>query len=515
MEKKSYYRLNKIIIDRRTNILIIFFSLSIIMVFTFHPYDFRFKETYSNLGYNFLLLGWGKSDILDVLENIILFLPFGFGLTGYITQTMKLGGVTSLIMIILASFGVSYAIEVLQVFQPLRFSSLIDTLSNGAGGILGFLCFLLLDLEFKIAHYNSAMKAKTLQLIFLGYAIFVILISISIQKFSGFSNWDKTFHLLIGNERTGDRPWRGYISEIYIANRAISEKEIAQISSKKKTFDSIEKSLLTSYQLTGIGNYHDKTGHLSGLVWRGKTQQDIQHGEGLYLGPNHWLETAFPAVYLTQSLIETSQFTLSVTVATGDTMQTGPARIISLSEDTNRSNFTLGQSGSDLIFRLRTPLTGENGTNPHLIVPDIFSTTNPHNLIITYNGSDLLLYVEGVHNSRTLKFNPGTILLSHLFRLNTFNMMVFKALYYALVFIPLGILMTLTVKIMRRRFVAKMLIICGSILLLSFIIEYILVNVSGRGMEFENLLISMLFMTIPYAFLSMNYSFARKKLGYL
>ncbi len=46
-----------------------------------------------------------------------------------------------------------------------------------------------------------------------------------------------------------------------------------------------------------------------------------------------------------QSLIETTQFTLSVTVASGDTMQIGLTRIISLYEDTGLRNFVPGQSG--------------------------------------------------------------------------------------------------------------------------------------------------------------------------
>ena len=45
----------------------------------------------------------------------------------------------------------------------------------------------------------------------------------------------------------------------------------------------------------------------------------------------------------------------------GNTAQTGPARIVSLSADTGAQNFTLGQEGSDIEFRLRTPVSGRNG----------------------------------------------------------------------------------------------------------------------------------------------------------
>jgi len=112
-------------------------------------------------------------------------------------------------------------------------------------------------------------------------------------------------------------------------------------------------------------------------AWKGEVH-NVQQREGVSPGSNHRLETATPAAFLTQRIIETSQFTLSVTVATSDTIQTGPSRIVSLLANRYHHNFTLGQEGSELIFRLGTPLTGENGINPQLAVLDVFSTTKPY-----------------------------------------------------------------------------------------------------------------------------------------
>ena len=480
------------------SLTIILFSVSLLLVTTLSPFNFYFKEDYGNLDYYLIPFEWGKSDILDVLKNILLFLPFGFGLASYLIRAKKLAGFKSLIITIVICFVFSYSIEVLQFFLPSRYPSLVDILSNSAGGILGLLCFLFW--ECKVVDCNSLLMRRNLQIICIGYLIFVILISISLQHFSGFSNWDNSFYLLIGNELTQDRPWQGYISEIYIVDRAISETEVAQIYSKEKRYDSMGKSLIASYQLIGVENYHDRTENLPELIWRGKPK-DVHYGEGAYLGPNHWLETAAPAIKLTQRLMRTSQFTISVTLATGASTQTGPARIISLSKDTDNRNFTLAQKGSGLVFRIRTPLTGVNGSEPRLKVPKIFANRKLQTLTITYNGTDLLLYVDGVRNSHTLEFNPGTILFSHLFGLNSFNMICFKTFYYAIVFIPLGILMTLTAEIMRSRFVIKILIIFAGLLLTPLILENIMVSVSGRDLKLENLLISILFMASPYVFL--------------
>ena len=42
----------------------------------------------------------------------------------------------------------------------------------------------------------------------------------------GFSNWDPSYQLVLGNETTGSRPWNGKIFYIAIHNRALSEQEI-------------------------------------------------------------------------------------------------------------------------------------------------------------------------------------------------------------------------------------------------------------------------------------------------
>ena len=139
---------------RRADLTITSFSLLFILYMTLFPFDFLFRETYSNLGYHFLLLGWGKSDILDVQGNVLLFIPLGFGLTGFLMKIIRLPKLHSLLVIILMSFLLSYSIEVFQVFQSSRFPSLIDVFSNGVGGLFGFLCFSLYEHKVKTNYIN-------------------------------------------------------------------------------------------------------------------------------------------------------------------------------------------------------------------------------------------------------------------------------------------------------------------------------------------------------------------------
>ncbi|MBG1264428.1 hypothetical protein [Nostoc commune] len=68
---------------------------------------------------------------------------------------------------------------------------------------------------------------------------------------------------------------------------------------------------------------------------------------------------------------------------------------------------TLGQQRNNLDFRLRTPITGENGADLTLNIPNIFTDTNPHHIIvldlITSSDGDIPLLMragDGSENTR-------------------------------------------------------------------------------------------------------------------
>lgn len=529
------------------------FSFLFILAVTFYPYNFSIEETAISLGHNILIVKWGESNYIDILKNVLLFLLIGFSFTGYLTQKRRLTGLVALLLIFLLSFGLSYIIEVLQVFLPSRISSFIDVFSNISGALLGFLCFRLWkyevkvidtlvtlkkklslrlfgyvilvflnilgvllgflcfrlwEYEVKVIDYTSAFIEKNLPLSFLGYAILVILILISFQKATSLSNWDENYTLLLGNEQTGDRPWRGYVSELHIADRALSKKEVMLVFSGEKRLDFSGDSLLASYRLTGSGSYHDKTGHLPDLVWRGSSV-NVRKYENAITGSAHWLETTAPAGYLTDRITETSQFTLYVTMSSHDTTQVGPARIVSFSKDHGHRNFTLGQLGKDLVFRLRTPITGKNGRNPQFIVPDVFSVRGQNNVIITYDGTKLNLYVDGLQNAFTLALDPAGISFDYIFQKNVFKsaekafyFLSYKCSYYAGIFIPLGILLSVSMKRMRGRLFIRIMLFGACVILTAYLFENVLTIIQHRNMRMENLILGVLFMAAFMMFYS-------------
>lgn len=91
---------------------------------------------------------------------------------------------------------------------------------------------------------------------------------------------------------------------------------------------------------------------------------------------------------------QTNQLTLEAVITPDHLQQKGPARIISFSSGHGHRNFTLGQEGHALVFRLRTPHTGENAVNPQVKLCAL-SEKQPIHIIITYQPGQLICYRNG------------------------------------------------------------------------------------------------------------------------
>jgi VanZ family protein len=94
-------------------------------------------------------------------------------------------------------------------------------------------------------------------------------------------------------------------------------------------------------------------------------------------------------------LIKGSGLTIALWLQTEDLRQFGPARILSYSIDPSLRNFTVGQSRDKLVFRLRTTKTSLNGTNPHLIVDDVFNYKGIQHMVIMYDFMKQQVYING------------------------------------------------------------------------------------------------------------------------
>ncbi|WP_414624380.1 VanZ family protein [Calothrix sp. CCY 0018] len=464
-------------------LFLVIFSILAVVVATLYPFNFSLPD---NISKRELVNSFDNNSFFnDQVNNVILFLPLGFGLTGLL-QTKKAKLIWQIVAVILASAALSSSVELLQILVPSRTPTPADIFNNSFGGFLGLICFYIWNSQsFKailqrIEDSKASNSINKITLFFTGYIILTFLLTIPWQATTNLSGWNPSFPLIIGNERTADRGWEGNISELNITNQAFTQNQVKQVFSSNNNFPIQADSLIASYDFTGQAPYKDKTGKQPDFLWNGESTTQNENQNQVFISPNRWLQTATPVKSLSESISKTSEFTISTTLTTTNTEQNGPARIISLSNDSFRRNFTLGQQGSDLVFRVRTPLTGANASDVKLEVPLVFKDAKPHQIVITYSKSSLIIYVDNIANIHTLN------LLDLIPKEKRF-------FYYGLTFIPLGLCLALLTTLARRKIKFYRVMLPAGIILPSLILEGILVQESGKSINPKNLFLGILF----------------------
>jgi hypothetical protein len=105
-------------------------------------------------------------------------------------------------------------------------------------------------------------------------------------------------------------------------------------------------------------------------------------------------------------------------------------------------NLELDQKDNHLGFWFRNPLSAKR---PRLgwDVPAIFGTNQLRNILISYDGSRLTLYVDGRNEGRPYQLGPGAGLASLLHGIKSGELDGYHYIFYGLVFFPAGCLLGL------------------------------------------------------------------------
>jgi concanavalin A-like lectin/glucanase superfamily protein/VanZ like protein len=291
----------------------------------------------------------------DVINNMVLYLPLGIALGG-----------SSLLRAFLVGLSLSTGAEILQLGFVDRIPSFADIASNTGGAVAGYLAA-------KVLFRHRIRQPLTLKLnrAFTAAAIFIALLGtgslVHPLMASDFSNWSPAFQLAAGNEVTGNRPWSGTISELCIYPFAMSAEQVEQLANPSS--DSIARF---------------------GTPIAGPMKPDpakLEHGSPLLSSQEN--------LRLYNALVAKNQMTLLVWLRPNNLEQTGPARIVTYSQDWMYRNFTLAQIRNTLTFRLRTPASGLNGTNPALYTGPVLLLDRTSFVAAVYDGRVSSLYVDG------------------------------------------------------------------------------------------------------------------------
>jgi hypothetical protein len=142
--------------------------------------------------------------------------------------------------------------------------------------------------------------------------------------------------------------------------------------------------------------------------------QRVESPAGLDLTGRGGVVSVDPPISLYERLADTDEFAVELWLASATPEQSGPARILSMSEDTRHRNLTVGQEGDGLVARLRTTETDWNASASALEVGGIFATRDPVHVVVARDLTETRVYVDGTLRRRAP--GPGGALDSWLHR---------------------------------------------------------------------------------------------------
>ncbi|MEP7308731.1 MAG: VanZ family protein [Acidobacteriota bacterium] len=421
-----------------------------------------------------LAYGAFERDPVHFVFNMLLFMPLG-GLLYHEARRRSDKVLPVVILAGMAGLSISLTIECLQAFLPTRDSSLIDLLANTVGSMIGVAADRRWGTaaEERLNRMRAGTSPVTLGVLMGGFLCVALLVSATLQAGTRLSNWDPKYPLLIGNEYTGDRPWRGRVVALDITDAATPADAVRRFSAGESV--ALPGARIATFAFNGGASYNDASGSLPGLEW---TEPQSAHGQvGVQLAGTSWLQSAGPASELARRLQKTNAFTLHITCATDDIDQDGPARIVSNSVSPFLRNFTMGQQGSDLVFRLRTPDTGLNGYPLEIYVPGVFKDRHVRDILATYDGATLLVATAHGDAVSSTKLTPGASLALAIDSLHVLPDQLDRyelAYVAALSLIPGGLIGLLGKTIRERRMFSAAWVIAFAVLL-----ETTTVGVSG------------------------------------
>ena len=296
----------------------------------------------------------------DVFVNILLYIPIGLALR-YKRLTYALT-VFSIVTV---------TIEFMQLFYVNRSPSLWDILANILGGTVGWCLVDTYRRFFVWGPRSAAIRIALLGGSITGLIVLRIIIS-QPGMASDFSDWDPSYHLAIKDELTGERTWRGTLYALGLFDQSLSRAQLADFSPAL-----LDRGLLANrsgrikpiYTLVSPKISEQKPGR---PILRSEQEKEIFN-----------------------ALVTSGAMTVLAWIQPDDLDQYDSARIVTLSKDHYNRNFTLGQEGGRLVFRLRTPASGPNGFDPSMLTPEILKIGQPLFVAATYDGRVSKVYLDG------------------------------------------------------------------------------------------------------------------------
>lgn len=446
------------------------------------------------LGSPFLLEGFGKdAGRLDVVLNVLLFMPFGFGLAAKLHERGK-SKASALLPVLLCGALLSYVIEFLQIYIPSRDSGWTDVGTNSSGAFLGALVFLLFGslllpaLSSTEQIFGSWMAGRHGVIICLIYFGLWFAFSASLQRESRPSNWNPNARLLLGYsaaERSASG-WTGQILRLQLWDHALANSAALHIASSLNG-GSADQAPVADFDFSGTAPFQDQRHTLPDLSWA--SSSDVPNA-AVFDGTS-WLASSDPISPLIDDLHRTHQFALRLICRPAGT-RLANMPVLLVSPGFGPPDLLLQQEGSDLIFWFRTPLSISRN-RMSWDIPDVFSAGQSRDILFSYDGSNLSLFIDGRERGSGYDLGPPAALARTIRNIKTLELPGYRFIFYAVIFFPAGSLLGLSWRKTSGHRIARAALIFFGFLLPPLLLELLLTRIAGRPLSVEDLFLSILF----------------------
>jgi hypothetical protein len=279
----------------------------------------------------------------DVIANILLFMPLGMAI-------WRCGQRRALA----AGLLISLAVEVLQEFSFGRYPSVYDVACNGAGAGIGAALVAMVP---RIQKIPLRLGRSAVALAAAGITVWLGIWTFPATPPS-LRQWSSDMPLMLGNERTGDRPWAGRIESLEFYARRYAPRDLHGGQAAPPPLIHVKGP----FELTGNRAVTLPTEEARRLV---------------------------------TAVGESSALTVVVHFSVQNLEQDGPARIVSFSTDPFHRNFDIGQMRDRIRLRLRTPVSGPNGNVFYAESGPVLVSDRLIELVASYDGAVARLHIDG------------------------------------------------------------------------------------------------------------------------
>lgn len=309
-------------------------------------------------------LGLRLDDSISVslVQRSIIYVPLG--LLAYATIALRGVRIPFLGTILIIAF-IGLAIELMQSFLSKRQAFSIDFLLVL---IIGVLTAFAGEIT---AGFLARRRHAIIQLLLLVNVIVLSAIWLA-HRGSDLASWDCSYPLIIGNEATSDRPWLGKIRGLAIYAQALSDDDVAAIAAGFNEAGGVDRRKLGA-----------------------ELVQSYADGDELEIARPTLIEAKHDASDLCAAIKQAEAFTIEIELSSFDLDQRGPARILSMSQDPEKRNVTLGQDGSRLSLRIRNELNGDNGIEQQIRTADGVISGEWQHWIAHYDRGVTTLFLDG------------------------------------------------------------------------------------------------------------------------